>query len=478
MPRSLVLSFKENISAIAQSNDSVAVRSPLVQGNIPQNTLNLNQLSPGLLAAVRVLAADGATEEELSDLVLETDGASELPKFYYYLQQFISLGMICHTLVCEGLPLVTRVPVSPGDRFKFREASIDQKYVLSRFAYCRKEGEKLVLESPLSHAQIILADWRGAAAIAELAKPQTCGELASIIPGISQETIQLFLSLLLSTEMLGEVKADSKVEEEENETLVLWEFHDLLFHSRSRKGRHGTPMGKTFRFKDKIEQPPMVKPQMSGDIIELYKPDMEKLKAEDYPFTRILEERQSIRRYKDEPITDKQLGEFLYRSARNKRIVFKDYGDCTHRPYANSGGRYELELYVTVNTCENIASGIYHYSPDCHQLCRLIGRNSQVEALLESAGLATGELHMPQVLIVIAARFQRAAWVYESIAYANILKDVGTLLQTMYLVATAMNLAPCAIGAGNSDLFAAAVGTDYYAETSVGELSLGSKPAE
>jgi hypothetical protein len=48
----------------------------------------------------------------------------------------------------------------------------------------------------------------------------------------------------------------------------------------------------------------------------------------------------------------------------------------------------------------------------------------------------------------------------------------------MYLVATAMNLAPCAIGAGNSDLFAAAVGTDYYAETSVGELSLGSKPAE
>jgi hypothetical protein len=45
----------------------------------------------------------------------------------------------------------------------------------------------------------------------------------------------------------------------------------------------------------------------------------------------------------------------------------------------------------------------------------------------------------------------------------------------MYLVATAMNLAPCAIGAGNSDLFAAAVGTDYYAETSVGEFILGSR---
>jgi hypothetical protein len=38
-----------------------------------------------------------------------------------------------------------------------------------------------------------------------------------------------------------------------------------------------------------------------------------------------------------------------------------------------------------------------------------------------------------------------------------------------------MNLAPCALGNGNSDLFAAAAGTDYYAETSVGEFILGSK---
>lgn len=478
MPPSLVLSFKENSSAIAQSSDSVVVQSPLVQGNIPPNTLNLNPLSPGLLAAVKMLAAEGATEEELSDLVLQSDGVAELPKLYYYLQQFISLGLICHTIVCEGLPLATRVPFAPRDRFKFRKAAIGQKYVLSRFAYCRKEQGQLVLESPLSHAQIILADGRGAVAIAELAKPQTCGELSSAIPGISQETIQLFLSLLLSSEMLGEVKADGKIQEEENETLVQWEFHDLLFHSRSRKGRHSNPMGKTFRFKDKIEQPPMVKSQMSDDIIELYQPDIETLKAEDYPFTRILEQRQSIRRYNDEPITDKQLGEFLYRSARNKRIVSKDYGDCTHRPYANSGGRYELELYVIVNTCDNLPAGIYHYRPDTHQLCRLIGRNSQVEELLENAGKATGELYMPQVLIAFAARFQRAAWVYESIAYANILKNVGSLQQTMYLVATGMNLAPCAIGAGNSDLFAAAAGTDYYAETSVGEFILGSKPTE
>ena len=76
----------------------------------------------------------------------------------------------------------------------------------------------------------------------------------------------------------------------------------------------------------------------------------------------------------------------------------------------------------------------------------------------------------------MAARFQRVAWKYASTAYAVILKNVGVLYQTMYLAATAMNLAPCAIGCGDADLFARGAGTDYYAETSVGEFLLGSRP--
>ena len=80
-----------------------------------------------------------------------------------------------------------------------------------------------------------------------------------------------------------------------------------------------------------------------------------------------------------------------------------------------------------------------------------------------------------QVLLIFTARLPRIAWKYASIAYALTLKHVGVLYQTMYLVATAMNLAPCAVGNGNADLFARAAGTDYYAETSVGEFLLGSK---
>jgi SagB-type dehydrogenase family enzyme len=60
-------------------------------------------------------------------------------------------------------------------------------------------------------------------------------------------------------------------------------------------------------------------------------------------------------------------------------------------------------------------------------------------------------------------------------AYSVILKNVGALYQTMYLVATAMDLAPCALGGGDSDLFARAAGLEYTVETSVGEFLLGNK---
>ena len=60
----------------------------------------------------------------------------------------------------------------------------------------------------------------------------------------------------------------------------------------------------------------------------------------------------------------------------------------------------------------------------------------------------------------------------------NILKHVGVLYQTMYLVATSMGLAPCGLGGGNADAFAAAAGTSYYEESSVGGFLLGSKPED
>jgi SagB-type dehydrogenase family enzyme len=129
---------------------------------------------------------------------------------------------------------------------------------------------------------------------------------------------------------------------------------------------------------------------------------------------------------------------------------------------------------VTVETCDGLPSGLYHYNPLDHQLHGVAARNAHIEQLLRDAQAAAALSSVPQVLITLTSRFQRLSWKYRSIAYATTLKNVGVLYQTMYLVATAMGLAPCALGGGNAALFAEAIGTDYCAESSVGEFALGS----
>jgi SagB-type dehydrogenase family enzyme len=80
---------------------------------------------------------------------------------------------------------------------------------------------------------------------------------------------------------------------------------------------------------------------------------------------------------------------------------------------------------------------------------------------------------VPQILITMAARFGRISWKYSSIAYALVLKDVGVLMQTLYLMATDMGLGGCAIGSTNIDLFAKMTGLELHVEGAVSQFALG-----
>jgi len=200
--------------------------------------------------------------------------------------------------------------------------------------------------------------------------------------------------------------------------------------------------------------------------------------------TSILETRRSIRAYGNRPLTVDQLGGFLYRAARATNRFTAEVAtpaapvrmEFTPRPYPAAGALYELEIYPLVNACDGLDAGLYHYDPLQHALDRCANPSGSTAALLQGASYATGiPAQQLQVLLIITSRFQRVSWKYSSIAYAATLKHVGVLFQTMYLVATAMNLAPCALGCGDSDLFARAAGTDYLEETSVGEFVLGTR---
>ncbi len=469
MSQQFLLSLKKDISCIESDETDRLILQSLT------HALTFKQVQSGLKTALRTLADGGATLAELSQMVQQDDGNFPALQFYTYLQRFTHCGWLCHSALAEGLPIAIAIPITSDYQFPYTEVVVESRYILSRFAYCHSVEGQLVLESPLSQSQVLLLNWQGAVLVTQLARPQSCHDILAAVPGISLKTVQQFVSLLLGAQMLSEVGEDSTIQEQANTTLAQWEFHDLLFHSCSRQGRHANPFGRTYRFLGKIEPLPAIKPRMSEEAISLYKPDLEILKTTEVSLTQILETRKSIREYGETPIAAQKLGEFLYRCARVKHLKQEEHGEITRRPYPGGGALYELELYPIVNRCEGISSGLYHYDPLAHQLCRISDRTETVDALLKNAWQSMGQQGIPQVLIVIAARFQRMAWKYESMAYAAMLKNVGVLYQTMYLVATAMELAPCGLGGGNSDLFAKAAGCDYYSETSIGEFALGSR---
>jgi SagB-type dehydrogenase family enzyme len=355
--------------------------------------------------------------------------------------------------------------------------------VLSRFAYMRRRGGELVLESPRSGALFRICDPTFAATLAMLATPQPLKKLRRG-SGLAAKTL---LALLVDCQILFKVDDTHKGglrPSEGGDSLVVWDFHDLLFHTRSTEGRHANPLGGVYPHATNIPPLPALRPRWLGTKIDLTKlpiRDTESVRST----AKILGERRSVRRFDDRtPITLMELSQFLDGAARVRSewtaTFDADGGEgeelpitYTSRPYPSGGSSYPLELYLAVEKCEGLDRGFYFYDAGEHALVPIDVRATELEALLRSAAFAMGESAVPQILITIAARFGRVSWKYSSIAYSLILKDVGVLTQTFYLMATALGLGGCAIGSINIDLFARMTGINFYVEGPVGQFAMG-----
>lgn len=213
--------------------------------------------------------------------------------------------------------------------------------------------------------------------------------------------------------------------------------------------------------------------------IALPHPELDEILRKDPPLTVALEARRSVRSYGARPVTLAQLAEFLYRSARVRTMAAVGSEDPgSSRPYPSIGHSYALELYLLVSNCEDLAPGAYHYDPVGHALRPLDTEPALAGELVGQARETGGLCADPPVLVVMTARFHRVMGRFGGLAYSGLLKDVGVLQQTLYLVCTAMGLAPCALAIGDSDLAARALGLDWSTESSIGEFVLGTLPTE
>lgn len=417
----------------------------------------------------------GVTEQELHALGSDEGGLSP-EAVSRFLREAYRHNLLQFTLMSASTPLATVVPSTEGFR-PFSPTRVPEgRYQLSRFALMRGDGARLLFECPLSPAYVVLHDRNAALPITQLHSPVTVDEAVACLPGDVAPIARMLIGLLRDLRMITAVDASGVSQEDRSATLLPWEFADLLFHARSRVGRHRQRYGETNRFRGRLPQPPAIKPVESTDRITLPRADIQALRRHDLPFTEVLESRRSVRGSEQTaPVTLDELGKFLYRCARAREIRETAAGTATSRPYPSGGALYPLEVYLAARECDGLAPGLYHYDPVGHELGSVAPAKDDVEALMEAAASAQGSSLPPQLLLILSARFARVSWKYESIAYSLILKEVGVLLQTMCLVATAMGLSACPLACGDSDRFARVANTEYYTETSVGELTLNGR---
>lgn len=400
------------------------------------------------------------------------------PEVVLAIRRLAERRLVQFDCVIDSRVLLTATPVAGSRPAEFRDLDPAEYYLLSRFAYLRRSGAALVLESGSARWEVAVHEPALAALIAETACAVSAADVARNCTSVGQPAVSECLRFLIGVGIITPLQGHEEPADERIPELAQREFHDVLMHAESRRGLAPRAIGGLFPFAGRFEPTKALTENTSDIPVSLYRPDLDTIMREDMTLSEVMERRRSVRCFAKRPLTSEELGEFLFRIGRVRAVrkpePNNDHGyETTNRTYPSGGATYDLEIYVTAWHCDGLGQGVYHYEPADHVLSPVTEQVSAVRRIVRDAYTASGKSGVPQVVITLASRFNRLAWKYRGIAYATTLKNVGVLYEAMYLAATAMGLAPCGLGCGDAALFSEATGLDPLVESSVGEFMLG-----
>lgn len=150
------------------------------------------------------------------------------------------------------------------------------------------------------------------------------------------------------------------------------------------------------------------------------------------------------------------------------------------RTSPSAGGFHPIEAYPVITGVDGLDPGLYHYDGARHAL-ELLTRLSAEEARATATEFVCGQTYFgdAHVVIVLAARFERAFWKYRNHrkALAALMMDAAHLSQTLYLVATELGLGAFVTAAVNNGDIEDRLGLDGYREGVLGVCGFG-RPAD
>lgn len=434
-----------------------------------RGSLRLTALEQPLVAVLQRLANGGGTFRALMH------GASTLHPLIA-LQKLEQRGWIAIDLLHEEASLVSLEPQATHlERCYPPDSNV--RVAWSRFVQITPMAAGVLLEGPLQGARLLLRHHGLSPLLFELRSASYWSIALQALPKALQAEGHDLLMLLLTAGVVGVVESDGTPSCDHHAEQQRWSREDACFHHRSRAGWTGQNQGATFPGSAASPAPPLLHQGAALSSVCLSTPERN---PREPGFFSVLEQRRSHRRPGQQPVKQEQLAHLLWASLRIQEFFPVRSGvpysyEAASRPVACGGAMQEIDAYLIIRQCDGVEPGVYRYDPRGHQLLRLDGLNGACQQLLQNACYSSGAEQPPDVLFQFAARYGRLSWKYEGIVYALLLKHVGVIMHQLYLVATALNLAPCSLGGGDSELFARATSLNPWADVCVGEMMLSAR---
>ena len=190
---------------------------------------------------------------------------------------------------------------------------------------------------------------------------------------------------------------------------------------------------------------------------------------EDLPFWNVIMNRQSLRKFSREALDLEQVSLLLFGISG----ITRNFPQFAYRTVPSAGGLFPIETYTVINNVEGIDQGIYHYNIKDHVLeCLKLG-DYRIEAM--KACLDQKMVYDSAITFVWTAIIERSKWKYLQRCYRYIYMDAGHIGQNFYLVAEALGLGACTIGAIYDNELNILLEIDGVEETSIYVGVIGNK---
>jgi SagB-type dehydrogenase family enzyme len=332
----------------------------------------------------------------------------------------------------------------------------EQRWQVSSHVSVSWENGRMVLFSPVTGTGLAFDDVDVLRVVHLFSRPCSRRE-AIAIAGLDAEEVAACIDALIA----GGILRDPALAGPESR----WDAKSLAFHWVSHQGG--------FRRASRSTGPTLKKVSPTVDV-----PLVAGAASSGRDLATLLDARCSRREWPAVPVPFASFSRLLWTSARNRSasgLAGAGADGPVSRPYPSGGAAHSLELYAAIahGAVDALAAGLYHYRPDIHGLDLICSEVHAYTPFLDAAGQSAGS-KPPPIVFAITSRFARQSDVYGHLAYSLVLKEVGCLMQTVYLVAEDLGLAACALGGGlPGELLAELSHTDPLEEPLVGEIMVG-----